>query len=134
MFETADGRFVAVGAVEAPFYERLCRLLDLPELAGRQADAATRPEFAAAFRKRTRDEWTALVAGEDVCVTPVLGTDEALATPPAARAVDASGLVRSPVRLAPAPRRPARGTDDALAAFGFAADEIRTLREQGVIE
>lgn len=134
VFETADGRHVAVGAVEAPFYERLCRLLALPELVGRQGDAATRPAFAAAFRTRTRDEWTALLASEDVCVTPVLGVDEAAAAPPAARALDADGVVRSPVRLAPAPRRPARDTTGVLAGFGFGADEIRTLREQGVIE
>ena len=133
VFETADGRWVAVGAVEAPFYENLCRLLELPELVGRQNDPSTRSAFAAAFRRRTREEWTALAADQDVCVTPVLATDEALATPPAARAIDGDGLVRSPVRLAPAPRRPGRSTDAVLTAFGFGADEIRALRDCGVI-
>jgi crotonobetainyl-CoA:carnitine CoA-transferase CaiB-like acyl-CoA transferase len=83
VYGCADGRQVAVGALEPQFFAQLLDVLGLPELAGwqldpgRQAELATR--IAAAFATRPRDDWAAAFAGVDACVTPVLDLAEALA-------------------------------------------------------
>ena len=87
-YRTADGKWVAVGAIEAKFFANLCRALGCPELAGDQfedeAQPAIRAAFAAAFATRTRDEWVEALAGADTCVAPVLDVSE-VAGPPAVR-------------------------------------------------
>ena len=80
-YETADGKFMAVGAIEARFYELLIEGLGLePSSLPPQNDQARWPEltarFAEVFRSRTRDEWTAIFEGKDACVAPVLELDE----------------------------------------------------------
>ncbi|WP_435233273.1 CaiB/BaiF CoA transferase family protein [Micromonospora aurantiaca (nom. illeg.)] len=95
-YECADGRYVAVGALEPQFYAELVRLTgfppdggDGPQDAGAAAggealdrdDPANWPALRAAwarlFRTRTRDEWTELLGGTDACVAPVLDWAEA---------------------------------------------------------
>ena len=80
-YETSDGRFVAVGAVEPQFFAALVGGLGRPELAARQYDRESWPELtrtlADAFSSRTRDEWAEAFAGTDACLTPVLDLDEA---------------------------------------------------------
>lgn len=81
-YETRDGGYMAVGAVEARFYAELLHRLGLADtgLPG-QYDRAGWPRlraaFAAAFLGRTRDEWTEVFAGSDACVMPVLSFAEA---------------------------------------------------------
>lgn len=90
-YETADGRYVAVGALEPQFFRQLLELTgipadlfddagisfvkDGPSLMG-EVNRAKWPELrrqlAAAFRSRTRDEWCAVMEGADVCFAPVL--------------------------------------------------------------
>jgi alpha-methylacyl-CoA racemase len=76
----ADGRWLAVGAIEARFFANLCAALDCPELAGAQFDddaqPAIRAAFTAAFASRPRDEWAESLAGADTCVAPVLDVSE----------------------------------------------------------
>jgi alpha-methylacyl-CoA racemase len=84
-YETADGRYVAVGAVEPQFYAELLSGLGLSD----RADVPDRNDvshwetlrslFAQAFRTRTRNEWVAVFDGTDACVTPVLTFAEAAA-------------------------------------------------------
>ncbi|MFQ5351929.1 MAG: CaiB/BaiF CoA transferase family protein [Candidatus Binatia bacterium] len=81
-YETADGLFLSVGAIEPQFYSELMRLLDLAEDDfPHQMDQEQWPRmqvtFAEIFKKRTRDEWMEVFAGSDACVAPVLGFDEA---------------------------------------------------------
>jgi alpha-methylacyl-CoA racemase len=80
-YETADGRYMAVGALEPQFYEEFLHLLDLDELAPARTDWARwgelRERVAARFKSRTRDEWTAVFEGTDACVAPVLTLSEA---------------------------------------------------------
>jgi alpha-methylacyl-CoA racemase len=75
----ADGKFVAVGALEPSFFEALWRGLALGDVPDHMS-AANWPQIetklAAAFRTRARDEWAALFQGTDACVTPVLEPDE----------------------------------------------------------
>ncbi|MGW6032722.1 CaiB/BaiF CoA transferase family protein [Gordonia terrae] len=81
-YECADGRFVAVGALEPQFYGELIRglALDPAELPDRNDPArwpALREVFTRRFLQRSRDEWTAMFAATDACVSPVLDFDEA---------------------------------------------------------
>ncbi|MET7401324.1 CaiB/BaiF CoA-transferase family protein [Dactylosporangium sp. NPDC005572] len=87
VYETADARHMAVGALEPQFYAELVRRLGLdadPDLPG-QFDRDRWPElrgrFAERFATRTRDEWTAHFAGGDACVSPVLTPGEATRDP-----------------------------------------------------
>ncbi|MFF4394713.1 CaiB/BaiF CoA transferase family protein [Streptomyces sp. NPDC001480] len=80
-YETADGGYMAVGALEQQFYEEFLRLLGLEELAPARKDRSRwgelREQVAARFKSRTRDEWTARFEGTDACVAPVLSLGEA---------------------------------------------------------
>jgi alpha-methylacyl-CoA racemase len=86
-YATADGRYVAVGALEPQFYAELLRLLDLDADATLpdQYDVARWPElrqrFAEVFATHTREEWARRSAETDACVAPVLGLTEAPAHP-----------------------------------------------------
>ncbi|MFD5606344.1 CaiB/BaiF CoA transferase family protein [Streptomyces sp. NPDC127064] len=106
-YETADGRYIAVGALEEQFYDEFLRLLGLAEEDGARTDwtrwGELREKIAARFKARTRDEWTALFEGSDACVAPVLSLREAPHHPHlAARGtfVSHSGITQP----APAPR------------------------------
>jgi alpha-methylacyl-CoA racemase len=106
-YETADGKYLAVGALERRFYDEFLRLLGLPEHAGAHGDITRwdelRQAVAARFKSRTRDEWTAVFDGSDACVAPVLSLREAPHHPHlAARGTftDHAGLTQP----APAPR------------------------------
>ncbi|MEU9652294.1 CaiB/BaiF CoA-transferase family protein [Streptomyces sp. NPDC048110] len=106
-YETADGRHMAVGALEPQFYAEFMRLLGIPGLAPARDDMSRWPELRAAvaarFRSRTRDEWTAVFVGSDACTAPVLSLREAPHHPHlAARSTftDHGGITQP----APAPR------------------------------
>ncbi|HXQ23943.1 MAG TPA: CaiB/BaiF CoA-transferase family protein [Candidatus Acidoferrales bacterium] len=142
VFETADGRYLSVAAVEPQFYARLCHVLGRADLASRQfVDGPERQAlfecFAGIFRSKTCDEWMELLGNEDVCVAPVLTPGEAAHTMQVERtaAVSAEGapLVRSPVRLEAAATAMPRGSAATLASFGFTEEEIRTLLEHGSV-
>ena len=148
-YETADGRFVAIGAIEAKFYAELLERLGLAgENLPAQHDRAGWPElrrrFGAAFRAKTRDEWSRVFEGSDACFAPVLSFSEARAHPHnvARRAHLTVGGVAQP---APAPRLsqtpggvsrppPERGAlgRDALADWGFTSAEIDRLASLGL--
>jgi alpha-methylacyl-CoA racemase len=107
VYETADGRHMAVGALEPRFYAELLRLLPLDDPPDRDDPAqwpALRAVLAEAFARRTQAEWTAGFAGSDACVTPVLSLTEAATHPHlTARGTYARDEVGM-VRPAPAPR------------------------------
>jgi alpha-methylacyl-CoA racemase len=84
VYECADGRYVAVGAVEPKFYADLLRGLGLEDAASREDPAhhaSLRASFRARFLERPRDEWVAAFADFDACVSPVYNLDETLASP-----------------------------------------------------
>lgn len=81
-YETSDGKYMAVGAIEPQFYAQLLDGLGLSaDELPHQMDAASFPDmhklFTERFAIKTRDEWTAIFAGTDACVTPVLTWAEA---------------------------------------------------------
>lgn len=135
VYETADGGWFSVGAIEPRFYARLVDLLGLPGWAHAQNDTARWPTLraaiATAFASRGRAEWEAVFTGTDACAAPVLSWDEAVTHPQmAARAnlVDLDGetapapaprFSRTPGRVAG--RAPAVGSTpltDALTCWG----------------
>src|SRR6202042_742488 len=81
----SDGKWLAVGAIEAKFFANLCAALGGPELAASQLDDDAqdriRAAFTSAFATRTRDEWVADLAGANTCVAPVLQISEVAAAP-----------------------------------------------------
>jgi crotonobetainyl-CoA:carnitine CoA-transferase CaiB-like acyl-CoA transferase len=82
LYETADGRYLTVAALEPVFFRRLAELLGRPGLAKRQYDAdqeALASELATLFQGRPLAEWLELFDGEDVCVGPVATLTEAAA-------------------------------------------------------
>ncbi|MGE5830667.1 MAG: CaiB/BaiF CoA transferase family protein [Micromonosporaceae bacterium] len=148
VYATADGRYVAVGALEPAFYAELLRGLGLAgEALPDQYDVSgwptLRARFAAVFATRTRDDWAVAFADTDACVAPVLDLTEAPEHPHlAARATfTTTAGVTAP---APAPRFgrtpghagpiSAHGADaQRLLDWGFQAEEIEALRTCGAI-
>ena len=106
-YETKDGRYVAVGAIERKFFRTLMDVLGLPELSAiDHLDRAEWPRLTQAISDRilmrSRDEWAALCGTSDACLSPVLDMAEAAAHPQnAARAVYGSDLEKPSPRAAP---------------------------------
>lgn len=106
-YATADGGYMAVGALEPKFYAEFTRLLGIEDQASLRDDLTAwgelRDAIAARFASRTRGEWTEVFQDSDACVAPVLSLTEAPAHPHlAARGtyVEHSGITQP----APAPR------------------------------
>ena len=134
-YETADGGYMAVGALEPQFYEEFVTLMGLPEHAGDLKDRTRwgelREAVAARFKSRTRDEWTALFEGSDACVAPVLSLREAPGHPHlAARGTftDHGGITQP----APAPRFSATPTAVRTGPARPGADTAEVAREWDV--
>ena len=84
-YEAADGKWLAVGAIEPHFYANLCKRIGCEQWLAHQNDDAVqekvRADFAAAFKTRSRDAWVAELSGHDTCVSPVYAIDEVLDDP-----------------------------------------------------
>jgi alpha-methylacyl-CoA racemase len=76
IYETADGRYLTVAALEPKFWLNLCTLLDRPDLVDKAFEPEL-PELAALFRSKTLAEWLTQLEGKDTCVGPVLTPAEA---------------------------------------------------------
>ncbi len=134
VYETRDGQWLAVGALEPQFWAEFTRILGLAELPDRD-DTGRREELraviAARFRQRTRAEWEEEFAGSDACVAPVLSMSEAARDPHiAARQIyrDEDGVIqpapvprfsRTPGSLGAPPPLPGEHTREALAEWGI---------------
>jgi alpha-methylacyl-CoA racemase len=149
-YACADGKFIAVGAIEPQFYRQLLELAGATDPAFEAQWRSSewpdlKEKFAALFRTRTRDDWCALLEGTDACFAPVLDMAEA-PQHPHNRARGTFVEVDGVTQPAPAPRfsrtaagKPtppsAPGADSAaiLADWGIAADAIETLSAAKVI-
>ncbi len=150
-YETADGKWVALGPIEPQFYATFLELTGLdadPDVAN-QMDMANwglqKERIAAAIRSRPRAEWDELLLGTDACYAPVLSLDEAMVHPANVER-DMFPDVGGNPQPAPAPRfsrtvpdaptpKAAVGTHTraVLADAGFADEELRALLADGVI-
>ena len=143
-YRCADGRHMAVGALEGKFWQLCCTTLARPEWVKRQWDPSLREAMAALFASRPRDEWAALFATVDCCVTPVLAPDEALRNvqlQARGMVLESGGVTQfaPPLKVSSydfairqqAPRAGEHG-DALLAALGYSAEEVARLRAAGV--
>jgi crotonobetainyl-CoA:carnitine CoA-transferase CaiB-like acyl-CoA transferase len=124
-YQAADGRWLAVGALEPPFWSAFCRGLGREDLVPRQFDPGAAAEVAAAIASLDSAEWLARFEA-DACVALVNLPHEALE--------DRHVLARAVGHpaLAPAPRLGA-DTDDVLAEAGVAPSVVQRLLRHGVI-
>lgn len=135
VYETADGTYVALGAIEAPFFQEFLRRVGIdPREFGSQMDSsrwpAQRQRLEELFRQRTREEWCQLLEGSDACFAPVLDLREAPAHPHnrargtyckvggAVQPSPAPRFDRSMPRTPSAPRPPGADTEAVLKDWG----------------
>jgi alpha-methylacyl-CoA racemase len=154
LYAARDGKWLAVAAIEAPFWANLCRALDLERWIPHQLEDARQPEIRAdlraAFATRDRDAWVAALAPADTCVAPVLSVAELVREPhfrargafceaehPERGRFSQLGAVlagaaplAAPVRVPDAART---DTDALLREAGLADEEIDALRGAGVV-
>jgi alpha-methylacyl-CoA racemase len=154
VYECADGRFVAVGAIEPQFWRNLCGLLGLERYADAQTDDERQDEIRAAmadvFATKPRDEWVAVLGPADTCVSAVNTVAEAvideqyLARGAVADAVDATaGAFRQTAPIwagtvppdgpYEVPDGAATDTAQLLEAAGLETRRIDALLQEGAI-
>ncbi len=153
VYGCADGRWIAVGAIEPHFFANLCRALGCEQWLEHQADDAAqdamRADFRAAFARRTRDEWVAELGPADTCVSEIATVPELVAAGHfrdrgvfTSASADGHGdfeqvgwVLAGMDRAQPGPvvrDATVTDTDALLREVGYSASEIATLREEGV--
>jgi crotonobetainyl-CoA:carnitine CoA-transferase CaiB-like acyl-CoA transferase len=145
-YQTRDGGYVTLGALEPEFWSAFCAVVGREDWVGQQyAPAATGEpayeELCALFRTRTRQEWMDALAGVDTCFEPVYSVEEALASAPVkALGMLVNGELFPPVQLSTHPARtscpaPALGQHTAklLAELGYDTAEVERLHGGGVV-
>jgi crotonobetainyl-CoA:carnitine CoA-transferase CaiB-like acyl-CoA transferase len=155
VYETKDGRWVTVGALEPHFWRTLCERLELPDLASRQFAEGEEREamfrtLRARFRERTMTDWVARLADLDICFGPVANLGEMMDDPQVrhrgmvTEMNDARGVrqrtLGNPVKLSATPptlRTPpprlGEHTEAVLGALGYSPADVAGLRERGVV-
>lgn len=152
-YECADGKYVALGAIEPQFFEAFVNLSGIdPDVfnVAAQADQQRWPELKAELARilitKTRDEWAAVFTGTDACFTPILSAEEA-ASHPHNQAREMYQEVDGYLQPAPAPRfsrtpskvthgehRSGQDTQTVLQGLGISDDDIKALIEQGAVQ
>jgi len=150
VYETKDGNYVSIGAIEGAFYAEFLRLCGLGnESLPAQHDRAAWPElrlrFIELFKTRTREEWCALLEGSDACFAPVLSLREAgehAHIRARGTVIEHDGvrqpappwrLSRTPARLGAAPPAPGEDSHELLLSLGLTTDDIVSLRASGAV-
>jgi crotonobetainyl-CoA:carnitine CoA-transferase CaiB-like acyl-CoA transferase len=155
VYETREGGFISIGALEPRFWEALCRKLGREDFIPSQYDEGEKREgmfsfLQAAFKTKTREEWMEELKDVDVCFGKVLTLEETLRDPQ----VVSRGMVTdfedvrkgkmrllsSPLKLSDTPpdiRTPpadfGEHTEEVLGELGFNADQIEELKKSGAV-
>lgn len=154
VYKTKDGRYLSIGTIEPKFWQKMCRLINLPELESRQFDfahsAEIKEKLAAAFAGKTQAEWLELIGKDEFCVTPIRTLQEALDS---SLTTEQSQMlvtkkedfgnytyVKSAAKLSDTPgtirkRAPYLGehTQEVLESAGYTKEEITAMHEKGEI-
>jgi len=150
-YETADGKYMAVGAIEEKFYRELIQGLQLdpaslPDQNNKEQWAQMKARFAEIFRSKTRDEWVDIFRGKDACVSPVLDLDEVAQDPHMKERgglINVEGIKQPAVapRLTGTPGRADKAgeprgseTREILQAIGYSPEEISILFREHIVE
>ena len=148
-YACADGRFLAVAALEPQFHAQLCAGLGLDPAEWPQHDPSLWPEqkrrLAEVLATRTREEWVEVFADTDACVAPVLDLEEAPTHPhnqargtfveafDRVQPAPAPRLSRTPGSIHRPPPEPGEHTDEVLAVLGYDVGERAALRAAGAV-
>jgi alpha-methylacyl-CoA racemase len=151
VYGTADGKWLAVGAIEPQFHAEfiagigLADADDLPDQMDRDRWPEMKQRVGVIIAQRTLDEWVAVFDGTDACVTPVLSMGDT-PTHPHALARDAFFQFGGVTQPRPAPRfegtpsepagqsqPPGADTDALLAELGYSTEEVAALRTTGAV-
>lgn len=149
-YETKNGKYVAVCAIENRFYKALLNSMGITEIdASDQHKKNSWPKqeaiFAARFREKTRDEWSDIFAGTDSCAAPVLSITEApqhvhnvarktfVTVDGIEQPGPAPRFSRTASEIRHGPTEPGESDPDVLSAWGFSEAEIRRLRQAGTV-
>jgi alpha-methylacyl-CoA racemase len=149
VYETKDGKYVSIGAIEAKFYEELLLRLGLnaqtlPMQHDRKGWPALRTLLSGKFKEKTRDEWCAVFEGSDACFAPVLTFSEArshahnaarksfVTVGKVEQPAPAPRFSRTPAAIRRAPPERGEGGGDALADWGFSNAEVEKLKTLGM--
>ena len=153
-YETADGRYLSIGAVENRFWKQLCDTLGIPEYAPLQYDDQHREEILQymrkTFKQKTLEEWDAILADLDICWGNIQSTKEVLEDPlflERETVVEIEGkdgkkskTLGVPIKLSETPgsvRTPPVDFGESTAAilkeFGYSGGNIKEFEEKGVI-
>ena len=149
-YECADGKYVSIASIESQFYAELMDRANItdPQFKdqwSRENWPELREKTKALFKTKSQAEWCEILEGTDVCFAPVLDMGEALDHPHNKEReafIDVEGVIqpapaprfsRTPGRVSRPPVLPGEHTDEALADWGFSADEIASLHDQGTI-
>ncbi|MFO7569270.1 MAG: CoA transferase [Smithellaceae bacterium] len=155
VYRCRDDKYMALGILEDKFWKKFCHLASRPDWEGQFMvhgnDARKlREEIQMLFLTKTRDEWTKIASGLDICLTPVLAADEIEQDPhlqarnmickedhPVCKTLKSIGV---PIKFSRTPARasgsaPALGRDTIaiLEEIGYFTDEIKTMQQDGVI-
>jgi len=149
-YETSDGQFIALGALEAQFYEEFLEKTglvseNLPPVTDKSSWPELKIRFTELFKSKTRSEWCSLLEGSDACFAPVLPMSEAAVHP---HIVDRKTIVEFEGLLQPAPAPrfsrtpgeirsgvaiPGQHTDEVLLEWGISAEEVKDLHARGAV-
>ncbi len=151
VYRTADGKHMAVGALERKFWERVCDVLERPDLKAchwelRQKDAQWGlEETRRIFEGKPQSHWVDKFSGEDCCVTPVLKLEDCLENPQlqAREMISREGgalqfappLKMSGYEFSVERRAPGAGehTDEILREAGYSSAQIEALHRAAVV-
>jgi crotonobetainyl-CoA:carnitine CoA-transferase CaiB-like acyl-CoA transferase len=155
VYETREGGFISIGALEPRFWEALCRKLGREDFIPSQYDEGEKREeifsfLRATFKTKTREEWMEELKDVDVCLGKVLSLEETLRDPQVVSrrmvtdfADPRKGKMRllsSPLKLSDTPpdirTAPAdfgEHTEEVLGELGFNADQIEELKKSGAV-
>jgi alpha-methylacyl-CoA racemase len=156
IYQTRDGKYLSVGAIEPQFYANLCGLLGLGDLIPHQYAEGEKKEeifarFRQAFRTRTRDEWVSLLMEADTCTSPVYSISELVSDPnllhremivevdhPRLGKVKQAGIMiklsATPGRIRQVDPQPGEHTEAILGEAGYPRAAIAELRRAGVVD
>ena len=149
-YQTKDGKWLAVGAIEARFYEELVERLglkmsELPKQHDRKGWPDLHRRFTEIIASKTRAEWERVFEGSDACVAPILSLGEVADHPHNAarqtfskrdgvlQPAPAPRFSRTVPEMGAPPRQIGADTDAVLGNFGFSTDEIAKLQEAGIV-
>jgi crotonobetainyl-CoA:carnitine CoA-transferase CaiB-like acyl-CoA transferase len=155
VYECADGKYVALGALEAKFWQQFCKLVEHPEwialqFAQREEAGRLKAELRILFKSKSRDAWLALAGEKDICLSPVMELDvlqqdahlqaRKMFVPEAVQDRAAFSAIGVPLKFSATPAAPSASapklgqhTGEILRELRYVEEIIEQFAEKGII-